>query len=233
MNLGDYPVVFNDNARSDYKGYIGLGRGVFGYRTFYNFSAITDGTSNTALFSERCISPPIGSIEGLPQSSLGITRIKDGCVHGGPGYSPMTYPSGADGYEITNRQGCLDMRGEGKEYKIIPSLFPQYYEGFFGWEITEGWRFHNGFHTILPPNAPCCIAFVDEWRGARGISMITPTSDHTGGVQLALVDGAVRFISDTIDIGTGNDATVSSGVSPFGVWGALGSRTGGEASSLP
>jgi len=34
------------------------------------------------------------------------------------------------------------------------------------------------------------------------MNIITPTSYHTGGVQLALADGSVTFISETINVGT-------------------------------
>jgi hypothetical protein len=45
---------------------------------------------------------------------------------------------------------------------------------------------------------------------------------------VALADGSVRFISETID--TNNLALThpGSGPSPYGVWGALGSKAGGE-----
>jgi hypothetical protein len=47
-----------------------------------------------------------------------------------------------------------------------------------------------------------------------------------------MADGAVRFISENID--TGNLAAPDvrgNGPSPYGVWGALGTRQGGEAKS--
>ena len=52
-------------------------------------------------------------------------------------------------------------------------------------------------------------------------------------------DGSVRFISDTIDCG--NQATpaqptwptVTRRASPYGVWGALGTKAGGESTQLP
>jgi hypothetical protein len=51
-----------------------------------------------------------------------------------------------------------------------------------------------------------------------------------------MADGSVRFVSSNID--TGNLAVpapaATSGVpSPFGVWGALGSKAGGETVSVP
>lgn len=46
-----------------------------------------------------------------------------------------------------------------------------------------------------------------------------------------MVDGAVKFISDNIDSGNlsaVNPPTNGSGLSPYGIWGALGSKSGNE-----
>lgn len=60
----------------------------------------------------------------------------------------------------------------------------------------------------MPPNGNTCISETSSNE------LCTADSDHSGGVYLLVVDGAVRFISDQID--------------PE-VWGALGTRDGGEA----
>jgi prepilin-type processing-associated H-X9-DG protein len=64
--------------------------------------------------------------------------------------------------------------------------------------------------------------------------MVSASSEHTGGVNVGLADGSVQFVSDTISSGTLTDTTtpVSSGTSPFGVWGAMGSINGGESVNL-
>jgi len=59
-------------------------------------------------------------------------------------------------------------------------------------------------------------------------------SKHTGGSQVSMADGSVRFISESID--SGNLAAVApaangGGLSPYGVWGALGSARAGETVS--
>jgi len=41
-------------------------------------------------------------------------------------------------------------------------------------------------------------------------------------------DGAVRFISENIDSGNLSTAQATTGKSPYGVWGALGSMSGSE-----
>ncbi|MDR1483251.1 MAG: DUF1559 domain-containing protein, partial [Planctomycetaceae bacterium] len=69
----------------------------------------------------------------------------------------------------------------------------------------------------------------------RGV-LISATSYHGNGANIALCDGSVRFITETIDWGGAAALTakpVEAGISPFGVWGALGSIDGGETVTLP
>jgi prepilin-type processing-associated H-X9-DG protein len=93
-----------------------------------------------------------------------------------------------------------------------------------------------GFTTILPPNAPSCANAHGEWQ--EGI--FSPDSYHPGGVNVGMADGSVRFIAETVNTGNlaapvpGSSTTVPFGApSPYGVWGALGSKQGGEAVALP
>lgn len=80
----------------------------------------------------------------------------------------------------------------------------------------------NFVTTILPPNGPSC----HQNLYSRGI--YTPSSMHEGGVHVLMTDGAVRFISQNIESGDPEYYPVSSGPSPYGVWGALGSKDGEE-----
>jgi prepilin-type N-terminal cleavage/methylation domain-containing protein/prepilin-type processing-associated H-X9-DG protein len=72
--------------------------------------------------------------------------------------------------------------------------------------------------TAMAPNSPSCEYFTSV------------TSRHTGGAHVLMADGAVRFISENIDTGnqTAPPPASSSAASPYGVWGALGSASGGE-----
>jgi prepilin-type processing-associated H-X9-DG protein len=103
----------------------------------------------------------------------------------------------------------------------------------FGVRWAEG-RAPATFSTLLPPNSPSCWGPGGVAYNAR--SMNSASSYHNGGVNVAFGDGSVRFITDSVNWSTGtmnNDvATVTSGPSPFGVWGALGSINGGESASL-
>ena len=106
-----------------------------------------------------------------------------------------------------------------------------------GWtaDTTRGYRWGDGrayfsaFTTNTPPNTASCF---DTGTGNHWYSgMWNAGSYHTGGAQVCLLDGSCRFISENID--SGNQAATlpannASSISPYGIWGALGTRAGGE-----
>ncbi len=105
----------------------------------------------------------------------------------------------------------------------------------------------TGFATINAPNK--VLARQRTTRG-EGDGIYSATSYHYGGAHVVTYDVSVKFISDgisTIDSRAGvtaadyyspgrvwNNAWLQTpnwqGPSPFGVWGALGTRAGNEAS---
>ncbi|ADG69305.1 protein of unknown function DUF1559 [Planctopirus limnophila DSM 3776] len=99
----------------------------------------------------------------------------------------------------------------------------------WGYRWGDGGGFFNGFTTAIAPNGPSCTqnAGHSHWNG----TVNTAGSRHTGGAHALMTDGAVRFISENINTGDQSAAWMGStagGPSPYGVWGALGSRAGGE-----
>lgn len=98
-----------------------------------------------------------------------------------------------------------------------------------GVEWFDGFPAFTGFNTVLPPNSPSCAN--DNWGDTWGL--FSASSFHPGGVNVLFGDGAVRFTSNTIDTGNLAAAEVSSGPSPYGVWGALGSKSGDESVAIP
>ena len=110
--------------------------------------------------------------------------------------------------------GCLAKKGPGNTIIGTPG-------GNRGTHYGSGWYSVTGFDTILPPNSIGCYS-----RNTG--SVLPPDSNHPGGVNGLMADGSVRFISENIQAGNPNNPTVTSGPSLFGVWGAMGSKAGGD-----
>ena len=87
------------------------------------------------------------------------------------------------------------------------------------------------FQTILPPNS--VNAAVGSTPASDGI--YSAGSWHQGGSHVLMADGAVLFITDSIEAGDASAATPPSSLfssvgekSPYGLWGALGTISGAE-----
>lgn len=88
---------------------------------------------------------------------------------------------------------------------------------------SDGSPHCTGFTTVLPPNSASCTNSTNYVAD----SIISSTSHHTGGVHCLMADGAVRFVSSNIN--SGNLAVApTTATSPYGVWGALGTKAGNE-----
>jgi prepilin-type processing-associated H-X9-DG protein len=102
----------------------------------------------------------------------------------------------------------------------------------------QGRAIFTGFNTVLPPNSPNCCSDGTGSSNAEWTTMMSASSRHTGGVNVALADGSVQFVSETVNaLNTGGTLDVAvddawartQGESRFGVWGALGTRRGAES----
>ena len=118
-------------------------------------------------------------------------------------------------------------RTRGPNGTIIGALPPSHHRHGESW--ASGFTMNSGFTAILPPNSPSCANAQGEWQPG----IFSANSYHTGGVNASMVDGSVRFISDSID--TGNlsfPMPRTGGPSPYGVWGSIGTASGGEVATL-
>ncbi len=152
-----------------------LYNGVFYVNTAVGFGDITDGTSNTAFFSERLLADGSNGI---------VSPIEDVF------FNPSD-PANADVAHTT----CL-----GVDTANLANQFPLF--------MGAPWMHHqHRYQHISPPNGRSCGFFV------VGKSTMPPSSRHTGGVNVLLGDGGVRFVRDSIDLQT---------------WRGLGTRATGE-----
>ncbi|WP_436716543.1 DUF1559 domain-containing protein [Roseiconus lacunae] len=90
---------------------------------------------------------------------------------------------------------------------------------------------YTAFQTIIPPNGVTVTRSNDNSEG-----FFTAGSNHQGGCHILMGDGSVQFITESIDSGDQTQAPVQTrgpwplagSSSPYGVWGALGTRDTGE-----
>ncbi|GAA4470759.1 DUF1559 domain-containing protein [Novipirellula rosea] len=191
------------------------GRGVFHLGLQLGFRDILDGTANTIAMGE--IATDLGDKD---------VRTIGGRLAGNSNASPFI----ADPLYCRNTQPGID-----------PNR-PQF------WAVgTDGSGDGRGFHwadafpvfgqftTIRPPNSEICG--MSSWD--RNMSAST-SSRHQGGTHVLMGDGAVKFITDSIESGDqtignvvdgGTGARAPGSKSPYGLWGALGTRASKEVIS--
>jgi prepilin-type N-terminal cleavage/methylation domain-containing protein/prepilin-type processing-associated H-X9-DG protein len=107
--------------------------------------------------------------------------------------------------------------------QAVGGVYPGNQNDWSGRRWCDGGAGFEAINTALPPNSPSCATGGDASDGWYAAS-----SRHEGGVQVLMGDGAVRFISENISSGDQNVASPTSGPSPYGIWGALGTINGGE-----
>ena len=92
---------------------------------------------------------------------------------------------------------------------------------------SDGRAVWCSFNTVLPPNSPSCTSGTNSWSNG----VYSAASHHVGIVHALMTDGAVRGISENIHTGSlsAPDPGTAGGQSPYGIWGALGSKGGSES----
>jgi len=157
------------------------------------FSDITDGLSNTAAFSEK--------VKGF--SDYGNATNRDGTTP-----TASVADLGGDKTPVTTPDAT---------YKACLLLNPKATTVTLHGVMAQGLMWHSGhpsntrYNHIMVPNTWSCGTGGDNGNGAY-----TASSRHSGGVNVLLADGSVRFVKATVNAAT---------------WWALGSRAGGEVTS--
>jgi prepilin-type N-terminal cleavage/methylation domain-containing protein/prepilin-type processing-associated H-X9-DG protein len=162
-------------------GFGGLAGGNF--EQTVSISSITDGTSNTAAFSEWIRGDGSNPFITLPKPSLGlILRMTKGvgAFAPGPGIN----------VNLLAQQNC-------NQAVIATTTYT--WKG--DWWVGDLFSYsHTG-----PPNSRSCWYADVPGRPYAGIaSVVSSSSRHPGGSNTAFADGSVKFIKSTVDISTWN-----------------------------
>lgn len=168
----------------------------------FGVEAFRDGTSNTALFSERLF-----GISGSPQIARSDPDWKRGVFP-----STVNAAPGATVEEVKAMiGGCNNLAPNTLSLRTDASGFV--WVAAYPWHIVV-----NGYMHVNAPNTTTCVVPQDQgWLTFGGsYSTAPPTSNHPGGVNMAMADGSVRFVKDNVSQET---------------WWAVGTRNGGEAVS--
>ncbi len=173
-------------------------------------ASISDGTSNTALFSERLI--------GLNQSTVPSTILRNSIDYKRVVFTGPAVGGGQDAGPVAAQkfiQGCQNLPGTTPATSVYGNGC--YWLAAYPLHVVINDYLHAG-----PPNTASCINPQGSFGSASWLTFVNPSgsappsSNHPGGVNMALADGSVRFIKDSIGLQA---------------WWALGTRGNGEVIS--
>ncbi len=181
------------------------GPGASTYGGVVTLAAITDGTSNTVFFSEWLKGRNVAAGGTFMVYVAPITYTPIGTL------SPTT-PAGSTGLPST-------LQALSQQCQSSTVYGAQRTKGFC-W-ASQGCGVGGCYSHVNPPNTKACAFrnfnqdYPATYDYASG-TMIGASSQHSGGVNVCMLDGSVKFIKNTVNLGT---------------WGALATRAGGEVIS--
>jgi prepilin-type N-terminal cleavage/methylation domain-containing protein/prepilin-type processing-associated H-X9-DG protein len=210
-------VPLKDNPPLSYAGVYWNGNS----GTTFGMEGITDGSSNTALYSET----KLGSGPTSPIALAATTRTNTYLW-----FVPIVnlWDQGPQGgvAALLFLQACKSLPGITQSVGILPPANGNIWlAGNPGSSLM--WDAYNHY---MPPNSTACAAANDFNVNPGGGSLPTstfggwgtfmdalpPSCNHPGGVNICFADGSVRWIKDTVSYQT---------------WWSLGTRNGAEALS--
>ena len=184
---------------------------------------VTDGSSNTAMYSEHL----------LGYADVANDNPATSPAFAGGGFAKRATFSIGSLQPVPNQGGAA---GAASALQLMSACNSIPYKTAPAGDGSQGasWLYSQGFDTldvsythVNTPNKYTCVGAESGFFGAQGnfssdnsgggyTAASTATSNHPGGVNVCMGDGSVRFIKDTVNYQT---------------WWALGSRNGGEVTS--
>ena len=188
-------------------------RGLFVANRTAKFRDVLDGTSNTIAMGEIVTDLGDRDVRGIAANS-GVTEAD---LIANPMYCVDNSMMDPLRPRFWNPGQATIVTNDGRGYK-----WAHYYSHF------------SGFQTILPPNAGCCAVSSIASNGIHPAS-----SQHQGGAHILMTDGAVIFMTDSVEAGDSRNAMPNQDGtdllnnepgcdSPYGLWGALGTKANKE-----
>ncbi|WP_449314216.1 DUF1559 family PulG-like putative transporter [Rubripirellula tenax] len=161
------------------------------------FADIRDGLSNTIAIGERVIAQVFESTDMFGGSAIS---------HATPLSMQSFCGGGSTGRSLSRWVGyCESVSVADAQYSIS-----------HGHAWISGWTFMaNHIMPVIPINRRSCHVYGGE---DDGMNLVTPSSHHIGGLNIAMADGSVQFITESID---------------RELYWALGSSNGSETVELP
>jgi prepilin-type N-terminal cleavage/methylation domain-containing protein/prepilin-type processing-associated H-X9-DG protein len=155
------------------------------------FSGVTDGLTNTVQWSEFVMGTGQSTAANGPDgvSMIYLSTAKEPTTYSQASFQSANLTCQQSASKPANKNN--DLKGE------------QYQHHSVGWG--------GGYTHVMLPNQPSC--FYNDGSGQTDHGAIAASSRHPGGVNVAMLDGSVRFIKNSV-----NQLA----------WWALGTKAGGE-----
>jgi prepilin-type N-terminal cleavage/methylation domain-containing protein len=207
----NYMMCYGDTTENNHiNWHPAANRGMFQGRYQKRISEASDGMAFTALLGEAGTTPSQNMAWGG-----GKFRVQGGMAVNIGGMNSGT--------------GVLACRNTAQGDRYVSTSLGGHWRGV---RWGDGHPSFSGFTTILPPNRASCNAGAGDWDWG----IFSASSYHGSGAHVAFGDNNVRFIPNSVDAGDagrdpplGLDGARSNAPSPYGAWGAMGTR---DASDL-
>jgi len=174
----------------------------------FGIESATDGSSNTAMFCETLVGSGSGSVT--------ISTTKRPTTYLFPSGQNFPPDAGLNGgtQALQFYNACKSLPGSTADFGGLgPANGNCWISGHPG-----SFFIFDAYNHWMPPNSLGCDNQADTNTGGYGSvqDAVPPSSNHSGGVNMGMADGSVKFIKNTINIQS---------------WWALGTRNQGEVVS--
>jgi prepilin-type N-terminal cleavage/methylation domain-containing protein/prepilin-type processing-associated H-X9-DG protein len=158
--------------------------GVFYYRSKVKITDLSDGTSQTSLFSEKLRG------NGTPNPRTDMFTMQNTTTMDDT-FTRCSTINTSTATPLTSKQGASWVMGE---------------------------MCCTTYNHVATPNTPTCAGIGFPGNMANMAMQVPPSSAHPGGVNMAMADGSIHFVVDSITLPA---------------WRAMGTRNGGEVANTP